>query len=290
MTPTILDGRVHAQTLKNKVRLGVDALKAKGIRPHLAAILVGDDPASHIYVKSKCTQCEEVGIIPSPHYLPASTTPDTLLSLLHSLNKDESVHGILLQLPLPAPLEANLFVETIAPHKDVDGLTTAQMGRLASGANGIVPCTPKGCLHLIKSVCGDDLAGLHAVVVGRSRLVGLPMALTLLREDATVSVVHIRTPEPWRITAQADILVVAAGSPCLVTQDWVKDGAVVIDVGITARLENGVRTLTGDVAFEEVARKAKAITPVPGGVGPMTVACLLENTLLCAGGTLPPCA
>ena len=289
MNTHIIDGRAHAAALKVRVRSGVETLKARGVRPRLAAILVGDDPASHIYVKSKCLQCEEVGITPSPHFLASNTTSEALLSLIRALNEDDSVHGILLQLPLPPHLEASRFIEAIAPHKDVDGLTTYQMGRLMSGQQGLVPCTPKGCLHLIQSV-SPEIKGQHAVVVGRSRLVGTPMANLLLSQDATLSVVHLATKDPWTITRQADILVVAAGSPHLVKADWVKEGAIVIDVGITARVENGTRTLMGDVAFDEVAPKVKAITPVPGGVGPMTVACLLENTLICAGGTLPPCA
>ncbi|MBA4749607.1 MAG: bifunctional 5,10-methylenetetrahydrofolate dehydrogenase/5,10-methenyltetrahydrofolate cyclohydrolase [Alphaproteobacteria bacterium] len=276
----LIDGAQQARLLKDSLIPRIAALKDIGITPTLAAILVGDNPSSHVYVNSKCRQSEEIGIKPRPHFLPANTAAATLFDLIKTLNQDPTVHGILLQLPLPAHLEARPFIEAIAPHKDVDGLTLENAGRLATGADGVLPCTPKGCLKLIKTVI-PDTAGLHAAVVGRSLLVGSPMAQLLLHKaDCSVSIVHNLSLAPERLCRQADILVVAAGVPGLITPEWVKEGAVVIDVGITQiEKEDGTKTLAGDVAFDAVLPRVRAITPVPGGVGPMTVACLLENTV-----------
>jgi methylenetetrahydrofolate dehydrogenase (NADP+)/methenyltetrahydrofolate cyclohydrolase len=276
----LIDGAREARLLKESLLPRIASLKEIGITPTLAAILVGDNPSSHVYVNSKCRQSEEIGIKPRPHFLPVDTSPATLFELIRTLNEDATVHGILLQLPLPAHLEARPFIEAIHPKKDVDGLTLENAGRLATGAEGVLPCTPKGCLKLIKTVL-PETTGLHAAVVGRSLLVGSPMAQLLLHKaDCSVTVVHNLSLNPERLCRQADILVVATGVPGLITPEWVKEGAVVIDVGITQiDKKDGSKALTGDVVFDAVLPLVRAITPVPGGVGPMTVACLLENTV-----------
>lgn len=276
----LIDGLQEARLLKDSLIPRIKAVRERGVVPTLAAILVGDNPSSHVYVASKCRQSQEIGIKPVPHFLPADTSAQTLFELIKKLNEDPRIHGILLQLPLPAHLDARPFIEAIDPRKDVDGLTLTNMGRLAVGSGGILPCTPKGCLRLIKSVIANT-TGLHAAVVGRSHLVGNPMAQLLLHAaDCSVSVVHHLSRAPERLCRQADVLVVAAGVPGLITPQWVKEGAVVIDVGITQiEKEDGSKMLIGDVAFDEVLPLVRAITPVPGGVGPMTVASLLENTV-----------
>jgi len=275
----IIDGKALAKKLRESIARHVEVLiEDHKVMPGLAVVLVGDDPASQVYVNSKKKMAEQVGIRSFSHELPKNTSQDEILKLIKKLNQDKKVHGILVQLPLPKQIDTDTVLRAIDPAKDVDGLHVENIGRLVSGLPGPVPCTPFGCLLLIKSV-EKNLTGLNAVVVGRSNLVGKPMAQLLLREHCTVTMCHSRTPQLAHITRQADILVVAAGKPGIVKADWVKPGAVVIDVGITSR-EDG--TLAGDVDFEDVSKVAGYITPVPGGVGPMTIACLLGNTLIAA--------
>lgn len=243
--------------------------------PSLAVILVGDDPASHVYVANKVKACAQAGIRSVEHRLPADCAESDIAALIAALNNDSSVHGILLQLPLPRGFDSDRLIQMIAPEKDVDGLTIPNIGKLVAGIEGLVPCTPQGSLLLIKQVC-PDLSGLHAVVIGRSLLFGKPMAQLLLAENATVTIAHSRTKDLPEICRSADILVAAVGRPRMVQADWVKAGAIVIDVGIN-RLETG--KLCGDVDYASVRTVAGAITPVPGGVGPMTIACLMANTL-----------
>lgn len=278
MTATLIDGKTVSQTLKTKVAADVAALNAKGIHVGLAVILVGDDPASHIYVKNKITACQATGINSTEHRLPATVTEDELLKVIDGLNKDKTVHGILLQLPLPGHLDENRMILAIAPDKDVDGLHPINAGRLMAGLPGLVPCTPQGSLHLIKTI-QSDLTGLHAVVIGRSLLFGKPMAQLLLAENCTVTQCHSKTRDLAGLCRQADILVAAVGRAGMVKADWVKPGAIVIDVGINRIADKKV---VGDVDFETVSAVAGAITPVPGGVGPMTIACLLANTVTAA--------
>lgn len=267
-----IDGKQIAAVLRAEIATRVEAL---GRQPGLAVILVGDDPASHVYVRNKIKATEGAGMRSIEHRLEGNATADDIAAVIETLNKDDMVDGILLQLPLPDGIDADPLVQMIDPAKDVDGLTFTNIGKLVAGADGLVPCTPQGSLRLIHSV-RKDLSGLHAVVIGRSLLFGKPMAQLLLAENCTVTTAHSRTENLAEICAQADILVAAVGRTEMVKADWVKDGAIVIDVGIN-RQENG--KLKGDVAYEEVAKKAAAITPVPGGVGPMTIACLLANTL-----------
>ncbi len=280
--PRIIDGKAIAAALRDDLARKINS---QTLTPGLAVILVGDDPASHVYVRNKITACEKTGIESFEYKLPAETNAAAIAERIEALNADPRIHGILLQLPLPASLAPyqDDLVQKIAPHKDVDGLTVTNAGKLFLGMNdGLVPCTPQGSLMLIKSV-RTDLSGLHAVVIGRSNLFGKPMAQLLLQENCTVTMCHSRTADLPATCAQADILVAAAGRPQMVKADWVKQGAIVIDVGIN-RLADG--TLTGDVAFDDVAPKSAAITPVPGGVGPMTIACLLKNTAQAAGISL----
>ena len=246
-------------------------------------VLVGDDTASQIYVRSKAQQSEQAGMKSFVHRLPAEIREEDLLTLMHGLNRDDRVHGILVQLPLPPQIRPDAIIAAIDPDKDVDGFHVVNSGRLLAGiAGAMVPCTPSGCLRLIKSK-RQDLSGLKATVVGRSNIVGKPMALLLLAENCTVTMAHSKTRELPAECRSADILVAAAGKPELIRGDWIKPGAIVIDVGIS-RIDDGAakKRLVGDVAFAEAARVAAAITPVPGGVGPMTVACLLRNTLIAA--------
>ena len=271
----IIDGKAIAAALRNTVKQAVDDMPNT---PGLAVILVGDDPASHVYVRNKIKACEQVGITSTEKRLPADTTNDAIEAVINDLNTDETVHGILLQLPLPDHLDSDYLIQLIAPQKDVDGLNLRNVGALVAGLDGLVPCTPEGSLILIKSVI-SDLSGLHAVVIGRSLLFGKPMAQLLLKENCTVTMAHSRTQNLKEICQQADILVAAVGREKMVKADWVKDGACVIDVGIN-RMENG--KLCGDVDFENAKDIAGAITPVPGGVGPMTIACLLANTVKAA--------
>jgi methylenetetrahydrofolate dehydrogenase (NADP+) / methenyltetrahydrofolate cyclohydrolase len=280
----IIDGKALAAALRNRIRDEVARLRrSKRLTPGLAMVLVGDNPASQIYVRSKSRQSEEAGINSFVHRLPAELREEDLLTFVHGLNQDERIHGILVQLPLPRQIRPDAIFAAIDPDKDVDGFHVVNAGRLLSGIEGaMVPCTPSGCLRLIKSR-RRDLSGLKAVVVGRSNIVGKPMALLLLAENCTVTIAHSKTRDLPAECRSADILVAAVGKPELIRGDWIKEGAIVIDVGINW-IDDGAgnNRLVGDVAFQEVAQVAAAITPVPGGVGPMTVACLLRNTLIAA--------
>lgn len=283
MTAISIDGKAFAAGLRAEIGRAVAGLKAAhGVTPGLAVVLVGADPASQVYVRNKDKAVTEVGMVSFPHHLPATTSQAALLDLVRTLNTDPRVHGILVQLPLPRGLDAQEVLNTIDPAKDVDGFHPVNAGRLASGLPGLVPCTPLGSMMLLRSV-QPQLAGLHAVVVGRSNIVGKPVAQLLLQADCTVTIAHSRTRDLPAICRQADILVAAVGRPEMVRGDWIKPGALVIDVGINRiDLADGKTRLVGDVAFNEVVPHAAAITPVPGGVGPMTIACLLRNTLQAA--------
>ncbi|WP_299847744.1 bifunctional methylenetetrahydrofolate dehydrogenase/methenyltetrahydrofolate cyclohydrolase FolD [uncultured Paracoccus sp.] len=275
----IIDGKQFAAGLLADIKLEVESLKEKtGKTPGLAVVLVGADPASAVYVGSKHRQTIAAGMQSFKYELPADTSQDELMALIDRLNVDPEVHGILVQLPLPAHLDTHAVIQEINPDKDVDGFHVSNAGRLSTGQPALVPCTPVGCLMLLKDRLGSDLSGLHAVVIGKSNIVGKPMAQLLLAENCTVTVVHSRTKNTPELCRAADILVVAAGRPGLVRGDWIKPGAVVIDVGINRIEADGKSRIVGDVAFDE-AGHAAAITPVPGGVGPMTIACLLSNTL-----------
>lgn len=281
MTATLIDGKAIAAALRAEMAARVADLTAKGQRPPgLAVVLVGEDPASQVYVASKAKQTVEIGMRSFEHKLPAETPEAELLALIARLNADPAVDGILVQLPLPKHIDADKVIEAISPEKDVDGFHPVNAGRLATGGRGFVPCTPRGSLRLVKSV-RKDLAGLHAVVVGRSNIVGKPMALLLLGESCTVTIAHSKTRDLTAVCREADILVAAIGRPKLLGAEHVKPGAIVIDVGINriADPATGKSRLVGDVDFEAAKAVAGAITPVPGGVGPMTIACLLENTL-----------
>ena len=280
MAARIIDGRAIAERLRQQVTAEVARLcQTHGVTPGLAVVLVGEDPASQVYVRTKAKHARDVGMISIEHRLATETSLDTLLRLIAELNQRTDVHGILVQLPLPAHIEAAKVIEAIAPAKDVDGFHPINVGRLATGAKAMAPCTPTGCLMLAKSV-RPDLAGLEAVVIGRSSIVGKPMAQLLLKENCTPTVTHSHTRNLAAVVRRADLVVAAVGRPELVKADWIKPGAIVIDVGIQRLADaNGKTRLVGDVDFAEVAAVAGAITPVPGGVGPMTVACLLKNTL-----------
>ncbi|UOM34824.1 bifunctional methylenetetrahydrofolate dehydrogenase/methenyltetrahydrofolate cyclohydrolase FolD [Acuticoccus sp. I52.16.1] len=278
-SPRLIDGKAIAAAVTEDVARRTAALTVK---PGLAVVLVGEDPASGVYVSMKSKKAESLGFHSVQHTLPAGTGAADLLAVVAALNADPAIHGILVQLPLPKHLDAAAVIAAIDPDKDVDGLSVINAGRLTVGdRSAIVPCTPLGCMTLIGEVHGADLSGLHAVVIGRSRLVGLPMALLLQQANATVTIAHSRTPDLPGLARGADILVAAAGRAEMVRGDWIKPGATVIDVG-TSRVPDATRTsgqrLVGDVAFDE-AGAAGAITPVPGGVGPMTIAMLMKNTL-----------
>ena len=278
MTAALIDGKEVARGVRERVAREVaELVESGGPRPGLATVLVGDDPASHIYVRNKGKQSREAGMESFHHELPAATPQDELAELLERLNEDDSVHGILLQLPVPDHIDADAMTALIDPLKDVDGLTPVNAGLLAHGRPGMVPCTPAGCMDLLRSA-GTELSGAEAVVIGRSILVGKPMAALLLAENATVTHCHSRTRDLAEACRRADVIVAAVGVPRLVTADMVKEGATVLDVGMN-RTDEG---LVGDVDFEAVREKARAITPVPGGVGPMTIAMLLQNTLTAA--------
>ena len=284
MTAHIIDGKAIAQSVREEVRADVAALIAGGAgAPGLAVILVGDDAASHVYVANKVRQTEAAGMQSVRYDLPAETSERELLGLIARLNVDDAIHGILVQFPLPPHINTGLVVNTISPEKDVDGFNPLNVGRVATGVeDALTPCTPLGVMHLIRSVHAD-IVGLGALVVGASNVVGKPMAGLLLKAQCTVSVAHIRTTDLAKRCSEADILVVATGVPGLIRGDFIKPGATVIDVGITRqKLETGSERLVGDVAFEEAVTVAGAITPVPGGVGPMTIAYLLVNTLSAA--------
>ena len=277
---TIIDGKAFSAKLRDEIARKVSLLKQQhSITPGLAVVLVGEDPASQVYVRSKGKQTTEAGMNSYEHKLPADTAQDELLELIDQLNKDSSVHGILVQLPLPQHIDEGTVINSVAVDKDVDGFHLSNVGRLSTGADGIVPCTPLGSMMMLKDHLGD-LSGLKAIVVGRSNIVGKPMAALLLAESCTVTIAHSRTRDLPAECRQADILVAAVGRPEMVKGDWIKPGATVIDVGIN-RIENedGSTRLVGDVEFSSASEVAGAITPVPGGVGPMTIACLLHNTL-----------
>jgi methylenetetrahydrofolate dehydrogenase (NADP+) / methenyltetrahydrofolate cyclohydrolase len=279
MTSAIIDGKAYAVTLRGLIAEGVAAFKAEaGATPGLAVVLVGNDPASAVYVRSKEKLTVEVGMQSFAHRLPADTAQADLIALIDRLNADDAVDGILVQLPLPGHLDDLAVIDRINPDKDVDGLHVVSAGRLASGLPGLVSCTPLGCMMLIRDTLGKDLSGMDAVVIGRSILVGKPVAQLLLAANCTVTQAHSRTRDLPGIVRRADIVVAAVGRPEMVKADWIKPGACVIDVGIN-RVDG---KLIGDVAFAECADVAGSITPVPGGVGPMTIACLLHNTLQAA--------
>ena len=282
---TRIDGKAEALRVRERVADGVAAFKEQaGRAPGLAVVLVGEDPASQVYVGSKGKATLEAGMESFTHRLPADTSQADLLALIDRLNGDPSVDGILVQLPLPGHLDEDEVIGTIDPAKDVDGFHVINAGRLSVGQDAMVPCTPYGCIHLLKQQHGD-LSGLHAVVIGRSNIVGKPMAQLLLAENATVTIAHSRTKNLPDLAKSADILVAAVGRAEMVKGDWIKPGATVIDVGINRLdpVEPGAKgKLVGDVAYDEAAEKAAAITPVPGGVGPMTIAMLLRNTLVAA--------
>lgn len=271
----LIDGKAIAAALRKDIAAQVKSLKKK---PGLAVILVGDDAASHVYVGNKIKACKEVGIESFEHRMPAAATQKEIRHVIKNLNANAAVHGILLQLPVPDHLDSDALIQSIAPEKDIDGLTVSNIGKLVAGLDGMVPCTPQGSLLLIKSV-KKDLTGLNAVVIGRSLLFGKPMAQLLLAENCTVTTAHSKTKNLAEICRGADILVAAVGRAEMVKGDWIKPGAIVIDVGIN-RMSDG--TLKGDVDFAAASKVASAITPVPGGVGPMTIACLLQNTLKAA--------
>jgi methylenetetrahydrofolate dehydrogenase (NADP+)/methenyltetrahydrofolate cyclohydrolase len=278
MTARLIDGRAAAAALRQRVAAQVATFRAAtGRAPVLATVLVGEDPASAVYVRSKGKATLEAGMESFSHSLSPDTSQADLLALISRLNADPAVDGILVQLPLPPHIDANTIILAIDPDKDVDGFHPVNAGRLAIGLPGFVPCTPLGCLMLLKDTLGE-LAGLHAVVVGRSNIVGKPMAQLLLKESCTVTIVHSRTRDLPSITRQADILVAAIGRPKMIVGDWLKPGATVIDVGIN-RTDDG---LVGDVDFASASQVAAAITPVPGGVGPMTIACLIRNSFVSA--------
>ncbi|KXV20984.1 bifunctional methylenetetrahydrofolate dehydrogenase/methenyltetrahydrofolate cyclohydrolase FolD [Gluconobacter japonicus] len=282
----LIDGKGIARSLTDRVGREVSSFIEQGnTLPGLAVVLVGNDPASEVYVKNKAIQTHRAGMRSFMHMLPQSTSQGELLDLIAQLNANPQIHGILVQLPLPPQIDPVVVTNAIAPHKDVDGLGEVNAGRLSLGIEGIVPCTPLGCLMLLQSV-HKDMTGKNAVVIGASSLVGKPMAQLLLKENCTVSIAHIHTRNTRELAREADILVVATGKNGLVRGDWIKPGATVIDVGITRiPTPEGKTRLVGDVAFEEALPIAGHITPVPGGVGPMTIACLLHNTLQAARAT-----
>jgi len=283
MSVVVLDGSKLAESVREEVTRDVAAFVAKhGRAPGLHVVLVGEDPASQVYTRNKEKASKEVGMAGRLHVLPASTSQAELLALLAALNADDAVDGILVQLPLPKAIDTTAVLDAIHPAKDVDGFHPVNVGLLASGRPGLVPCTPLGCMRLLARA-GASLAGAHAVVVGRSNIVGKPIAQLLLAEHATVTIAHSRTRDLPAMCRTADVLVAAVGKPEMVRGDWVKEGAIVIDVGINrVEGEGGKSRLVGDVCFEEAKARASAITPVPRGVGPMTIACLLANTVRAA--------
>lgn len=283
MPATIIDGKAFAATVREKVAAHVARLKTDhNLVPGLAVVLVGEDPASEVYVRAKGKLTVEVGMNSYEHKLPADTSEADLLALIVQLNNDANVHGILCQLPLPGHLNEDLVINSILPEKDVDGFHISNVGRLSTGQDSMVPCTPLGCLMMLRDHHGS-LSGLNAVVVGRSNIVGKPMANLLLRDSCTVTIAHSRTKDIEALCRRADIVVAAVGRPQMINGDWIKDGATVIDVGINRipapEKGEGKNRLVGDVDFASASEKAGAITPVPGGVGPMTIACLLANTV-----------
>ena len=286
---TIIDGKVAAESVIETVTRAAAAMESDvGVKPGLAVVIVGNDPASHAYVNSKSKMAKQCGFNSVQHSLPEETTQEELEKLVSELNADPAIHGILVQLPLPKHLKSEPVIQSIAPEKDVDGLNVVNAGKLATGdlASGLISCTPAGALILINKIHGTDLSGLNAVVIGRSNLFGKPMAMLLLSSNATVTMAHSRSKDLPGICRQADILVAAVGRPHMVRADWVKPGATVVDVGINRvpapEKGEGKTKITGDVAYEECAAVAGSITPVPGGVGPMTIAMLMANTVVAA--------
>ena len=284
MTAQIIDGKALAAQIRTEVTQRVAAIKAQGVTPGLAVILVGDNPASQVYVRNKVKACSDCGMHSVLEKYDATMSEAALLERVHALNADPAIHGILVQLPLPAHIDAQKVIETISPAKDVDGFHIASAGALMTGMPGFWPCTPYGCMKMLESI-GYNLRGKHAVVIGRSNIVGKPMALMLLAQDATVTICHSRTPDLAAITRQADVIVAAVGKRNVLTADMVKPGAVVLDVGMN---RNDEGQLCGDVDFDGVKNVASHITPVPGGVGPMTITMLLVNTLQAAERTAGP--
>ncbi|MBY5902170.1 bifunctional methylenetetrahydrofolate dehydrogenase/methenyltetrahydrofolate cyclohydrolase FolD [Rhizobium leguminosarum] len=295
---TVIDGKNVAASVIQTVKSATAALeKSSGVTTGLAVVIVGDDPASHAYVGSKSRMAKECGFKSVQHTLSAETKQEELAALVATLNADPSIHGILVQLPLPKPLDSEAIIQSILPEKDVDGLSVVNAGKLATGdlKTGLVSCTPAGAMVFVRRTHGEDLSGLNAVVIGRSNLFGKPMAQLLLNANATVTIAHSRTKNLAEVCRNADILVAAVGRPEMVRADWVKSGATVIDVGINRvpapERGEGKTRLVGDVAFEEVSAVASTITPVPGGVGPMTIAMLMANTVIAAhrtAGQTPP--
>ena len=275
MTAQLIDGNALSKLLRAQITIDTAALKAKGLTPGLAVVLVGDNPASQVYVRNKVKACEDAGLHSVLEKYEVTMTEANLLARVEALNNDDSIHGILVQLPLPAHIDAQKVIEAISPAKDVDGFHIASAGALMTGMPGFWPCTPYGCIKMLESI-GYDLKGKHAVVIGRSNIVGKPMALMLLQKDATVTVAHSRTQNLKALTLQADVIVAAVGKRNVLTADMVKPGAVVLDVGMN---RNDEGKLCGDVDFDGVKEVAGYITPVPGGVGPMTITMLLINTL-----------
>ena len=278
MTATLIDGKAFAATVRAKVAAHVATVKAQGVTPGLAVVLVGEDPASQVYVRAKGKQTVEVGMASFEHKLPFDATEAALLAVVRALNADPEIHGILVQLPLPPHLDSDLIINAIDPAKDVDGFHISNVGLLGTGQKAMVPCTPLGCLMMLRDYHGS-LAGMNAVVIGRSNIVGKPMAQLLLGDSCTVTIAHSRSRDLPAIVARADIVIAAVGRAEMVPGNWIKPGATVIDVGINRIERNGKTVLVGDVDYASCATVAGAITPVPGGVGPMTIACLLANTL-----------
>ena len=295
---TVIDGKVAAASVIAAVKIAAAGLETEtGVKTGLAVVIVGDDPASHSYVGAKGRMAKECGFNSIQHTLPVETTQEELASLVQSLNEDASIHGILVQLPLPKHLDSEPIIQSIRPEKDVDGLHVVNAGKLATGdlKTGLISCTPAGAMLLVRRIHGEDLSGLNAVVIGRSNLFGKPMAQLLLNANATVTTAHSRTKDLPTVARTADILVAAVGRPEMVKADWIKPGATVIDVGVNRiaapERGDGKTRLVGDVAYQEVADVASAITPVPGGVGPMTIAMLMANTVIAAhrtAGKQPP--
>ena len=284
MSAILIDGKAFAEKLVGNVGVAVQGLsETYSFKPGLAVVLVGENPASEVYVKNKVKQTNNSGMVSIEHRLPEETSEEDLLSLVKDLNIDEKIDGILVQLPLPDHINENSIINSISPSKDVDGFSIPNVGLLSTSGKGLIPCTPLGCLLLLKDQLGD-LTGKNAVIIGRSNIVGKPMAQLLIKESCTVTIAHSKTKNLENICRNADILVAAVGRPHFVKDDWVKDGAVVIDVGINRLPPEGDKKgrLVGDVDFENVSKIASAITPVPGGVGPMTIACLLRNTVTAA--------
>tara|TARA_B100000524_G_C23646423_1_gene368621 strand:+ start:709 stop:1596 length:888 start_codon:yes stop_codon:yes gene_type:complete len=284
MSAILIDGKAFAERLVGSVGVAVEELSnTHSFKPGLAVVLVGENPASEVYVKNKVRQTNNSGMVSIEHRLPEETSEEDILSLVKDLNEDEKIDGILVQLPLPDHINENSIINSISPSKDVDGFSIPNVGLLSTSGKGLIPCTPLGCLLLLKDQLGD-LTGKNAVIIGRSNIVGKPMAQLLIKESCTVTIAHSKTKNLENVCRNADILVAAVGRPHFVKDDWVKDGAVVIDVGINRLPPEGDKKgrLVGDVDFENVSKIASAITPVPGGVGPMTIACLLRNTVTAA--------